>query len=328
MMGDRRQFIGTLAAGLATSSASVAQSRTGDIPRRQLGSTGESVSCIGLGGFHIGVPADLQTSIKIVRTAVDSGINFLDNCWDYHDGKSEDWMGQALADGYRKKAFLMTKIDGRDKNTAAKQIDESLKRLRTDHVDLMQFHEVIRISDPHHIFGPSGAMEAMQAAKKAGKVRYIGFTGHKDPKVHLWMLKKASDHGFHFDAVQMPLNVMDAHYESFEKQVLPELVKQKIGVLGMKPLGSGIILKSDTVDAVQCLHYALNLPTSVVINGCDTMERLQQALTAARTFKKMDEAQVGQLLAKTKDAAENGKWELYKTSHRFDGTYSNPQWLG
>jgi aryl-alcohol dehydrogenase-like predicted oxidoreductase len=142
------------------------------------------------------------------------------------------------------------------------------------------------------------------------------------------MLKKASDHGFRFDAVQMPLNVMDAHYESFEKQVLPELVKQKIGVLGMKPLGSGIILKSNTVDAVQCLHYALNLPTSVVINGCDTMERLQQALTAARTFKKMDEAQVGQLLAKTKDAAENGKWELYKTSHRFDGTYSNPQWLG
>lgn len=330
-MNQRREFIGSIAVGLAaTSGAGFAQTSaaSSDIPRRKLGKTGEMVSCIGLGGFHIGVPKDQQASMKLIRTAIDSGINFMDNCWDYHDGKSEDWMGQALADGYRKKVFLMSKIDGRDAKTAAKQIDESLKRLRTDVIDLMQFHEIIRISEPHHIFGASGAMEAMQAAKKAGKIRYIGFTGHKGPKIHLWMLKKAAEHGFAFDTVQMPLNVMDAHYESFEKLVLPELVKQNIGVLGMKPLASGLILQSNTVDATQCLHYALNLPTSVVITGCETNERLQQALNAARTFKAMDPTQVSALLAKTKDASQNGKWELYKTSTRFDGTETHPEWMG
>jgi len=323
---DRREFLGTVAAGLTA--ASNAMGQTGDIPRRKLGRTGESVSCIGLGGSHIGNPKDVQTSIKIIRTAIDSGINFMDNCWDYHDGRSEDWMGQALADGYRQKVFLMTKIDGHDRKTAAKQIDESLKRLRTDHLDLLQMHEVIRPTDPEKIFAKGGAIEALMEARKAGKIRYVGFTGHKDPHIHLSMLKTAQAHNFQFDTAQMPLNVMDAHFNSFEKLVVPELVKANMGVLGMKPIGGGIILKSNTVSAEECLRYALSLPTSVVINGCDSLERLEQALRVARSFKKLDQAQMNQLLAKTKPAAQKGEFELYKTSERFDGTVRNPQWLG
>ncbi|MBC7927132.1 MAG: aldo/keto reductase [Bryobacteraceae bacterium] len=312
----------TLAAGDA-----LAQN-TGEIPRRKLGRTGESVSCVGLGGFHIGEPKDLQTSTKIIRTAIDSGINFMDNCWDYHDGKSEDWMGQALANGYRSKVYLMSKIDGRDKKTAAKQIEESLKRLLTDRIDLMQMHEIIRPGEPEQIFRSGGAMEALVEAQKAGKVRHIGFTGHKDPKIHLATLKVAAARNFQFDTVQMPLNVMDAHYNSFEKMVLPELVKQNIGVLGMKPLGGGEILKSSTTSAEDCLRYALNLPTSVVISGCETLERLQQLVKVARSFQKLDQTQVNALLAKTRDAAQKGQFELYKTSEKFDGTTKNPQWLG
>src|SRR3989454_275426 len=215
---------------------------------RVLGSTGETVSAIGVGGWHLGLKhVDEQLSIRIVRTAIDNSINFLDNCWDYNEGASEIRMGKALRDGYREKVFLMSKIDGQTRDLAARQIDESLKRLQTDHVDLMQFHEIIRAEDPDRIFAPRGAIEAMQEAKKAGKVRYIGFTGHKDPLIHLRMLDVAKKHGFHFDAVQMPLNVMDAHFRSFQHQVVPVLVKEGSGVLGMKPLGSGEILKSKTV---------------------------------------------------------------------------------
>src|ERR1051326_2075139 len=246
------------------------------IPYRRLGRTGEMVSLIGVGGYHLGRQADEQETIRIVRTALDNGVNFLDNCWDYNGGASEIRMGKALRDGYRDKAFLMTKIDGRTKAAAARQIDESLQRLQTDHVDLMQFHEIIRLEDPDRIFAEGGAMAAMQEAKKAGKVRYIGFTGHKDPAIHLRMLEVARTHGFRFDTVQMPLNVMDAHFRSFGKQVLPELVKEEIGVLGMKPMGSGVILKSNTVKPIECLHYAMNLPTSVVITGMDKMEILDQ----------------------------------------------------
>ena len=222
----------------------------------------------------------------------------------------------------------MTKIDGRDKATAAKQIDESLKRLQTDHVDLLQFHEVIRDSDPDRIFAPGGAIEAVQQAQKAGKVRPIGFTGHKSPEIHLKMLATASAHQFTFDTVQMPLNVMDHHFSSFETKVLPELVKQNIGVLGMKPMGDHFILQSKTATAVECLHYSMNLPTGVVITGCDSMIILQQALDAARSFQPMSKEQVATLLAKTAKAAKAGEYELYKTSHHFDGTFQNPQWLG
>jgi uncharacterized protein len=301
----------------------------GEIPRRPLGGTGEKVSAIGLGGFHIGKSDVTEAdAIRIIRTAIDSGMNFLDNCWDYNGGESEIRMGKALREGYRERAFLMTKIDGRDKKTAAQQIEDSLSRLQTDRIDLLQFHEVIRMNDPERIFAPGGGMEAALAAKKAGKIRFIGFTGHKSPEIHLHMLDVAARHRFHFDTVQMPLNVMDAHYDSFEAKVLPVLVKKKIGVLGMKPLGDHFILSTNTASAVECLQYAMTLPTSVVITGCDSMEILDQALDAARTFQPMKAAEVEALLAKTAQAAQDGKYELYKTSHHFDGTVRNPQWLG
>jgi uncharacterized protein len=330
-MSTRREFLEIAAATMMTATfgkTTSAETRP-PIPYRTLGRTGEKVSAIGVGGYHLGRPGvEVEESIRIVRTALDEGINFLDNCWDYNGGESEIRMGKALRDGYRQKAFLMTKIDGRDKATAMNQINESLKRLQTDHVDLLQFHEVIRDSDPERIFATGGAIEAVQQAQKAGKVRYIGFTGHKSPEIHLKMLATAASHSFTFDAVQMPLNVMDHHVNSFEAQVLPALVKVNIGVLGMKPMGDPFILQSKTVSAVECLHYSLNLPTSVVITGCDSMLILQQALDAARSFQPLSKEQVSTLLDKTAKAAQSGKYELYKTSHHFDGTVQNPQWLG
>jgi len=298
------------------------------IPYRRLGRTGEMVSLVGLGGYHLGRQADEQESIRIVRMALDNGINFLDNCWDYNGGASEIRMGKALRDGYRDRAFLMTKIDGRTKASAAQQIDESLRRLETDRIDLLQFHEVIRMTDPDRVFAAGGAMDAVLAAQRAGKIRYIGFTGHKSPAIHLHMLETARTTGFTFDAVQMPLNVMDGHYDSFAKQVVPVLVQQEIGVLGMKPMGDPFVLVSGTVTAIECLHYAMNLPTSVVITGCDSVPVLEQALHAARTFRPLSVAAVQSLLDRTTRAAQDGKYELYKTTHHFDGTFQNPQWLG
>jgi len=222
---------------------------------RVLGRTGERVSAIGVGGWHIGLGAvDEDLAIRIIRGALDRGITFLDNSWDYNDGASEIRMGKALRDGYRAKAFVMTKIDGRSSVEATRQLDESLRRLQTDCIDLVQHHEVIRFEDPHRIFDEEGANAALIAARQAGKLRYIGFTGHKDPQIHLYTLAIAQQHGFTFDAVQMPLNVMDAHYRSFARLVLPELVAQNIGVLGMKSMANGIILKSKTVTAIECLH--------------------------------------------------------------------------
>ena len=330
---SRRDFFGNVARGIAGASVGVpllksAVAAGGEMPYRTLGRSGEKVSLIGLGGFHIGVPKDEQEGIRIIHAAIDNGINFLDNCWDYHDGLSEVRMGKALRDGYRKKVFLMSKIDGQTKVSAAKQIDESLQRLQTDTIDLMQFHEVIRPGDPDRIFGPSGAMEAMLAAKKAGKVRYIGFTGHKDPEFHLKMLNTGFKQGFTFDAVQMPLNVMDAHYKSFAKEVVPVLVEHGIGVLGLKPLAEGLVLQSNTVTAIEALHYAMSLPTSVVINGCETMERLNQALQAARSFRPLGEKEVAALLARTAAAGAQGQYEPFKNTLEFDGTAHNPQWLG
>ena len=304
------------------------ETRSGDMLYRTLGRTKEKVSVIGLGGHHIGRQKDEQESIKIIRSAIDRGINFMDNCWDYHNGGSEIRMGKVLRDGYRQKVFLMTKFDGRTKQSAAQQINESLKRLQTDYVDLMQFHEIIRLEDPDRIFAPGGAAEAMLEAQKAGKVRYIGFTGHKDPLVHVRMLEVAAANNFRFDAVQLPLNVMDAHFRSFERQVLPLLVKDEIGVLGMKSMGDPFILKSNTVKPIECLHYTMNLPTSTVITGIDSMEILDQALEATRTFKPMSQAQVAALLKRTANAAAKGQYELFKTSNQFDGTAKNPQWLG
>jgi aryl-alcohol dehydrogenase-like predicted oxidoreductase len=296
---------------------------------RPLGKTGERVSPIGIGGWHIGLPhVNEQLGFRIVRSAIDRGITFMDNSWDYNEGASEIRMGRALRDGYRDKAFLMTKIDGRSRREATRQLDESLRRLQTDRIDLVQHHEVIRFDDPHRIFDAEGANAALVEARKAGKVRYIGFTGHKDPRIHLHMLDVAKENGFSFDTVQMPLNVMDAHYRSFEKLVLPELVKQNTGVLGMKSMGNGIILKSGTVTPVECLHYALNLPTSVVITGCDSMELLDQALDAVRTFRPLTVPQREALLARTRAAAARGEFEPFKTSSIFDSTATHPDWLG
>lgn len=329
---------GLVAAGLAVSKPIIkplmAQSKPnsevkqGEMIYRQLGRTGEKVSLVGLGGHHIGRPKDEQLAIELIRTAIDRGINFMDNCWDYHDGGSELRMGKALEDGYRDRVFLMTKIDGRTKKAAAEQIDQSLQRLRTDRIDLLQHHEIIRLEDPDRVFAPGGSMEAVLEAQKAGKVRYIGFTGHKDPLVHLRMLEIADQNNFRFDAVQMPLNVMDAHFRSFERQVLPVLLSKEIGVLGMKSIGDPEILKSNTVSAIECLHYVMNLPTSTVITGIEKMPILDQAFEAVRTFEPMSEQQVNALLDRTKEAAAKGQYELFKTTSKFDGTAKNPQWLG
>lgn len=274
---SRRGFLGFAAAAYFSAHGGrqvpSSESRNG-IPYRTLGRSREKVSLVGLGGYHLGNQRDPQESVRIIRTGLDEGINFLDNCWDYNGGESEVRMGMALCDGYRQKAFLMSKIDGRSNAAATSQINESLRRLQTDRIDLLQFHEVIRDTDPDRIFAKGGAMEAVLEAQKAGKIRLIGFTGHKSPDIHLKMLATATKHDFTFDAVQMPLNVMDAHYDSFEKKVLPVLVKNDIGVLGMKPMGDHFILESKTVTAVECLHYPMNLPTSVVITGCDSMQIL------------------------------------------------------
>lgn len=298
------------------------------IPYRDLGRTGESVSIIGLGGFHVGSIPDEQESIRLIRTAVDHGINFMDNSWDYHEGASEIRMGKALSDGYRDRVFLMTKIDGRTRDEAARQIEDSLRRLQVDVLDLLQFHEIIRMDDPKRIFAPGGAMEAVLEARSAGKVRYIGFTGHKDPDIHLEMLGVAFNHGFTFDTVQLPLNLLDAHYNSFERKVLTVLLGHGIGVLGMKPLSDGKLIDSGAVTAVEGLHYAMNLPVSVVITGCDSMEVLQQAIHAARSFRPLSEAEVETLLARTAGVAEGGGHERYKTTHAHDATHFHPEWLG
>jgi predicted aldo/keto reductase-like oxidoreductase len=329
---NRRDFVksGATAAGALAAERFLSAADTGNgVPTRPLGRTGEHVSCIGLGGYHIGQSklTDEQ-SVQLIRQAVDRGITFLDNCWDYNDGTSESRMGKALAGGYRNKVLLMTKIDGRTKQSCAQQIDESLQRLQTDHVDVMQFHEVIRLEDPDRIFGAGGAMEGMLEAKKAGKVRFIGFTGHKDPYVHLRMLDHARQRNFHFDTVQMPLNVMDAHFRSFTHEVLPVLNREGIAPLGMKCFGDSFILKSNTVKPMECLHFCLNLPIAVQITGIDSPQILDQAIEAATTFKPLSEAEVAGILDRTKPAAMQGKFELYKTTAHFDGTAHKPEQLG
>ena len=322
---DRREFIKRLAAlGVAAGVGRIpwtvpqtwAATETGQIPYRFLGSTGEKVSLVGLGGFHLGRPTE-EESIRIVRTAIDNGINFMDNSWDYNNGQSEIRMGKALRDGYRPKVFLMTKIDGRTKESATKQLEESLKRLQTDTIDLLQYHEIIRLSDPERIFGPNGAHEVMVKAQKAGKIRYLGFTGHKSPAIHLKMLEVCFAHNFTPATVQMPLNLMDADYDSFQKLVLPVLQQHGIGPLAMKSMGDHILLESKTVTPMECLHYAMNLPVAVVITGCDSLPILEQALTAARTFKPLSEPEVAALLAKTAEAATQGRYELLQNLGSF-----------
>jgi predicted aldo/keto reductase-like oxidoreductase len=297
------------------------------MPTRTLGRTGEKVSLLGLGGFHIAAPKDEQESIRIVRYAVDHGVTFLDNCWDYNEGQSELRMGKALKEGYREKVFLMTKLDGRTRESARAQLEQSLQRLQTDRIDLVQIHEVIRMEDAERVFAPGGTMEALLEAQKAGKLRYIGFTGHKSPKIHLHMLETAFARGFTFDTVQMPINVMDPHYDSFEKDVLPVLVEHQIGVLGMKPLGGGLLVPSDAVLPRECLQYAMSRPVSVTITGCDSIGVLEQALDVAYRLQPMPPEKVQDILARTASVGATGRLEQFKTSDRFDGTAKHPKWL-
>jgi uncharacterized protein len=305
--------------------------RRGDMLYRRFGRTDEMISAIGMGGFHLGKKAVSDAeAVRLVHEGIDRGINFIDNCWDYNQGWSELRVGMALDQGgYRDKVFLMSKMDGRTKEEAARQIDTSLKRMRTDRIDLVQHHEILRYDDPDRIFAEGGAMEAFIEAKQAGKLRYIGFTGHKDPRIHLQMLAVAAERGFHFDAVQMPLNVMDAHFRSFAHLVLPYLVEHGIAVLGMKTFADSVLLKSEApIQPLEYLHYCLNLPTSVVITGIENQRDLDQAFEATRTFQPMDKAKLAELLARSRPHAIHGKYELFKTSALFDGTAKNAQWLG
>ena len=344
---ERRNFLKFAAAGLAAASATgLAQKAETNAPTskeapisrpenpamlyRELGTTGERVSAIGMGGFHLAKDPSVtaQDAIRLVRSASDQGITFFDNCWDYNDGISEVRLGQALKDGYRHKAFVMTKLDARTAKDYDKQLEQSMGRLDTDVIDLVQFHEIIRFEDPDRIFADDGAIHAAIAARKAGKIRYIGFTGHKDPQIHLRMFEVAAQHDFHFDTVQMPINAMDAHFRSFTQHVIPVAQKAGTGILAMKTFADGYILRSNTIDPVEALHYGLSQPVSVVITGIDKPEVLSQAVNAARTFKTFTGEQTATFLAKTKDAALTGKFEPFKTSSIFDGTANNPKWLG
>jgi uncharacterized protein len=337
---QRRDFLKTataasVAAAIPTTAQTVPPAQTSvkltespDMLYRELGTTGERVSAIGMGGYHLGKQKDSGESIQLIHAGIDHGINFMDNCWDYNDGISEVRMGQALRNGYRQKVFLMTKMDGRTADEYNRQLEQSLGRLQTDVIDLVQFHEVIRMEDPDRIFAPGGAIEAAIAARQAGKIRYIGFTGHKDPAVHLRMLETAQKHNFHFDTVQMPINVMDAHFRSFTREVMPVAIKQGIGILAMKTFGDHFILSSNTVQPIEALHYGLTQPVSVVITGIDSTKILDQALEAVRTFRPLSDAQVKALLDRTAVAASEGKFELFKTTSHFDGTAQNPKWLG
>lgn len=306
----------------------IEQVRRGEMLYRRFGNTGIEISVIGLGGSHFAKTGDEAGSIRLVRSAIDRGITFMDNSWDYGAGQSEIWMGKALKDGYRDKVFLMSKIDGRTKPAAAKQIDESLLRLQVDHVDLMQFHELVYLHDPDMIFSEDGAVVAMEAAVRAGKVRHVGFTGHKDPFIHLRMLEMGMQHGYHFHAVQMSLNVMDAHFRSFEKQVVPAVLKTGGACLGMKSLAGGKIAQCQAVTPVECIQYVLNLPVATLIVGIDSVERLDQACTAVGTFDFWSTDRIDNLLGRTREYAMSGQYEPFKTTPTFDSTQKNPDWLG
>jgi predicted aldo/keto reductase-like oxidoreductase len=285
------------------------------VPARAFGGSGEKVSMLGLGGHHIGRIRDDGQSIRLIRRAIDMGVTFLDNAWEYHRGRSEELMGRALTDGYRKKAFLMTKHHGRDKKTAMEHLEDSLRRLRTDVIDLWQFHEVVYEDDPDMIFASNGGIEAADLAKKQGKVRYIGFTGHRDPLLHLKMLA----YEYPWDAVQMPINVMDPHYKSFQKHVLPVLVKRRIGVIAMKTLGSNHVLRANVTTPDEALSYVWSQPVSTIVSGMDSETLLEANVAMARNFRPMrDEAQTA-LLARTKQAGLTGKFEPFKTAPNFDG---------
>ncbi len=287
-----------------------------NIPLRQFGKHDVKISALGFGGHHLGDAEDEQTAMRLVQTAVDGGVTFYDNCWEYHRGKSEIWMGKGLK-GRRDKIFLMTKVctHGRDADLAMQMLEQSLNRLQTDHLDLWQIHGVAFDNDPELFIRPNGAAEALRKAKEQGKVRFVGFTGHKDPTIHLKMLNT----GFPFDSVQMPLNAFDAQFHSFEQQVLPELNKRGIAVLGMKPInGHGEPVNQGVLTAQEALRYAMSLPVTTTITGIDTPEVLQQNLAVAQGFQPMSPQEMQALRDRLKDQAADGRFEMYKLTLKFD----------
>ena len=320
----RREFLEAGSAAITSASLLSAQEAAGNnIPRRPLGDSGLQVSALGMGGFHLGAAGDLNEARRMVDTALDAGINFFDNAWEYHEGRSEEWLGTALK-GKRDRAVLMTKLctHGRDKTVAMRMLEESLRRLQTDHLDIWQIHEVIHDNDPELIFKPNGAAEALAQAKRDGKVRLVGFTGHKDPSIHLKMLAQ----GFPFDTVQMPMNCFDATFRSFEKQVLPEAQRRGIAVLGMKSLGgSGEMVVHGAVTAAEALRYAMSLPVATTISGMDSIKVLQQNLEIARGFHPMTAAEMQHLRDRSRPDASDGRWELFKTTKKYDGDLGREQ---
>jgi predicted aldo/keto reductase-like oxidoreductase len=317
-LSTRRGFIKKAAYGLCalnTAGRALAGSGQAEIPTRSLGGTGVNVSILGLGGYHIGTIRDDDRSIRLIRKAIDRGVTFMDNAWEYHNGRSEELMGKALSDGYRDKAFLMTKHHGRDKKTAMEHLEDNLRRLRTDVIDLWQFHEVVYDKDPEMIFAPSGGIEAAELAKKQGKVRFVGFTGHRDPVIHLKMLA----YGYPWDAVQMPMNVFDPHFKSFQKNVLPILVRRNIGVIAMKTLASGYVLRANVVTPKQALGYVWSQPVSTIVSGIDTEQFLEVNASTAQAFRPMSQTEQAKVLGKTLEAASTGKFEPFKTPPNFDG---------
>ncbi|MBN1125298.1 MAG: aldo/keto reductase [Sedimentisphaerales bacterium] len=314
----RRRFLQNTAYGIcAVSLLSHSPSRAaeGTIPTRPLGATGVQVSMLGLGGHHIGRIREDEKSIALIRKAIDRGVTFLDNAWEYHNGRSENLMGRALRDGYRSKAFLMTKHHGRNKKTAMQHLEDSLKRLQTNVIDLWQFHEIVYDADPAMIFAPNGGIEAAELAKKQGKVRFIGFTGHRDPLLHLKMLA----YGYPWDAVQMPLNVLDAHYKSFEQHVVPILVRRNIGIIAMKTLGSGYVLRANVVTPEEGLNYVWSLPVSTIVSGMESEELLNANIQIAQTHSSISDNKKVELLVKTREVALTGQFEPFKTAPNFDG---------
>jgi uncharacterized protein len=296
-----------------------------DIPQRPLGTTGVIVSALGLGGYHIAMARSEREGIRIVHAAIDAGVTFMDNAWEYHDGKSEQIMGKALADR-RNRVFLMTKVctHGRDKREAMRQLEQSLRRLKTDYLDLWQIHECVYYNDPERHFMRGGVVEALGEAKRQGKVRFIGFTGHKDPRIHLEMLA----HDYPFDTCQLPLNCFDSSFEdrSFERQVLPELLRRRLAPIGMKSLGGeGRQVKQKVITAQEGLRYAMSLPVATTVSGIDSMKVLRQNLKVALGFKPMSERQMNALRRRVQEEAADGRFELYKTSAKMEGPIGRKQ---
>lgn len=353
MTTTRRDFISTVAAGAAVLTApswswgqattqadpplsdiselkTPETTREGDMLFRKLGKTGEKCSIICLGGAHLANNADPPAAVKLLRRAVDAGVNFMDNCWDYRNGVCEEQMGLGLQDGYRKKVFLATKFDGRTKEGATRHMEDSLRRLKTDVIDLMMIHEVIHPNDGERVFAKGGCYEAMLEFKKAGKIRYLGFTGHKSPELFIAFMDAAKKQGVTFDAAMCPVNLLDPHFRSFVRGVVPRFVKEGTAVLGMKPMAAAALprLNLPGVTATHCLHYSFTMPVTAAVTGIENDERLTQALNAVKTFKPYEPKELAELLAKTREPALAGTSERFKTTTSFDGTVRNPAWLG